>query len=142
MKTMKTMKTEKKYRLTLNEHQLRLISACVEDCHRFAGGQVELDHTTCFLENGAELREKMREHIYPLVVPELYAQFGRNASYGWSGGDCPNKFQHKFLAETYYIYREILHQLTIRNDKDDWSVYNGSTLRCAESGEPIIIEEL
>lgn len=133
---------QKKYRITLNEHQLRLISACVEDCHRFAGGQVELDQTTYFLDNHLEIQEKMREHIYPLVVPELYRQYGRNASYGWNGGSCPNPHQKKFLAETYYLYREILHQLTIRNCKDDWSVYNSSTLTCAESGEPIIIEEV
>ena len=134
-------KTEKKYRLTLNERQLRLISQCVEDCHRFAGGQVELENTTCMLDNHIEIQEKLKE-AYPLVVPQLYRQYGRNASYGWNGGSCPNSFQKKFLAETYYIYREILHQLTIRNDKDDWSVYNGSTLRCADSGEPITIEEL
>ena len=131
----------KKYRITLNEHQLRLISACVEDCHRFAGGQVELENTTCMLENHHEIQERLKE-VYPLVVPELYRQYGRNASYGWNGGSCPNEHQRKFLAETYYIYREILHQLTIRDDKDDWSVYNGSTLTCAESGEPIIIEDI
>ena len=134
-------KTEKKYRITLNEHQLRLISACVEDCHRFAGGQVELEHTTSMLKNHLEIQEALKE-AYPLVVPELHKQYGCNASYGWNGCSCPNEYQRKFLAETYYLYREILHQLTIRNSKDDWSVYNGSTLRCADSGEPIIIEEL
>lgn len=133
--------TEKKYRLILNEHQLRLISKCVEDCHRFAGGQVELANTTCMLDNPLEVQDILKD-TYPLVVPELYRQYGINASYGWNGGSCSNERQRKFLAETYYIYREILHQLTIRDDKDDWSVYNGSTLRCAESGEPIIIEEL
>lgn len=138
---MKHKKTEKKYRLTLNEHQLRLISQCVEDCHRFAGGQVELEHTTCFLDNHLDIQELLKG-VYPLVVPELFRQYGINASYGWNGGSCPNEHQRKFLAETYYIYREILHQLTIRNDKDNWSVYNSSTLTCADSGEPIIIEEL
>lgn len=131
----------KKYRLTLNERQLRLISACVEDCHRFAGGQVELSNTTLMLDNCREVREKLKD-VYPLVVPELYRQYGCNASYGWNGDSCPNEYQRKFLAETYYIYREILHQLTIRDSKDDWSVYNGSTLRCADSGEPIIIEDV
>ena len=107
----------------------------------FAGGQVELENTTCMLENHLEVQDILKD-TYPLVVPELYRQYGINASYGWNGGSCPNEHQRKFLAETYYIYREILHQLTIRNNKDDWSVYNGSTLRCADSGEPIIIEEL
>ena len=36
---------EKKYRITLTEHQLMLIANCVEDCHRFASGQTELANT-------------------------------------------------------------------------------------------------
>lgn len=139
---MKTEKTEKKYRITLSERQLYRVIECVEDIHRFMGGQVELQYATCMLDNMHELHDKMRKEIYPLVVPELYRQYGRNASYGWNGGSCPNEHQRKFLAETYYLYREILHQLTIRDSKDDWSVYNSSTLRCEDSGEPIIIEEL
>lgn len=35
-----------KYRITLTEKQLRLVSRCVEDCHRFAAGQTELWNTT------------------------------------------------------------------------------------------------
>lgn len=138
---MHTENKQKRYRLTLTEHQLRLISACVEDCHRFAGGQVELDHTTYFLDNRLEIQEMLKD-VHPLVVPELFRQHGRNASYGWNGGSCPNKHQKKFLAETYYLYREILHQLTIRDNKDNWSVYNSSTLTCSDSGEPITIEEI
>lgn len=33
---------EKKFRITVSESQLRMISACVEDCHRFMAGQTEL----------------------------------------------------------------------------------------------------
>ena len=36
---------EKKYQIELTETQLRLIADCVEDCHRFAGGQTELHNT-------------------------------------------------------------------------------------------------
>lgn len=131
----------KKYRLTLNEHQLRLISQCVEDVHRFMGGQVELSHATTLLDNMHEVQAKLKE-VYPLVVPELHQKYGYNASYGWSGGSCPNKRQKKFLAETYYLYREILHQMTIRKETDSWNVYNSSTLMCEDSGEPITLEEL
>ena len=127
----------KKFRVTLNEHQLRLISQCVEDCHRFMGGQMELLNTISCLDhkNFMELRDKLGE-LKPLVTPDLQ----RNACYGWDGGTCPNKHQRKFLAETYYIYREILHQLT--DPKDTWNVYSGFTLTCEDSGEPIIIEEV
>jgi hypothetical protein len=127
----------RKFVVTLNEHQLRLISQCVEDLHRFYGGQMELWNTAPMLdhENFMKLRDKLNE-LKPLVTPHLE----RNASYGWDGSTCPNKHQRKFLAETYYIYREILHKLT--DPKDTWNVYSGFTLRCEESGEPIKIEEL
>ena len=133
---------QKKYRVTLSERQLHLIIECVEDIHRFMGGQVELHNATCLLENMHELHDAMRKEIYPLVVPELYREHGLNASYGWNGGSCPDKHQKKFLAETYYIYRELRHQLTIMENTEEWSVYNSGTLTCRDSGEPIILEEL
>lgn len=127
----------KKYIVTLNEHQLRLISQCVEDLHRFYGGQMELWNTAPMLdhENFMKLRDKLNE-LKPLVTPQLRI----NESYDWAGNTCPNKHQRKFLAETYYIYREILHKLTDPNDT--WNVYSCPTLRCEESGEPIKIEEV
>ena len=127
----------KKFIVTLNEHQLRLISQCVEDLHRFYGGQMELWNTAPMLdhENFMKLRDKLNE-LKPLVTPHL----GRNASYGWDGSTCPNKHQRKFLAETYYIYREILHRIMVSKGIDN--VYSSPTLRCNESGDPIIIEEV
>lgn len=38
--------------------------------------------------------------------------------YGWNGGSCPNDNQRKLLAETYYLYREIYHQLNIEAAKN------------------------
>lgn len=79
--------------------------------------------------------------LHPLVVPHLPF----NACYGWSGGSCPNEHQRKFLAETYCIYREIIHRLTVENHKDEdrfWNVYLGETLTCEEGGELPIIEKL
>lgn len=135
-------KGPKKYRIILSERQLHLIIGCVEDIHRFMGGQVELSNTTSMLDNMHEIHDVMRKNVYPLVVPELYLRHGRNASYGWNGGSCPNKHQKKFLAETYYIYRELRHQLTIRDEKQDYNVYHSETLTCDDSGEPIKVEEL
>lgn len=139
---MKTMKTKKKYRITLSERQLYRVIECVEDIHRFMGGQVELHYATCMLDNMHELHDKMRKEIYPLVVPELRRQHGFNASYGWNGGSCPNPHQKKFLAETYYIYRELRHQLTLMRDSGEYNVYNSPTLTCEDSGEPIKLEEV
>ena len=131
---------EKKWRIELTEHQLRLIAQCVEDCHRFIGGQMELSNSTVCLKHYSELSEALSK-LQPFVTPELR----RNASYGWSGGSCPDKNQRKFIAETYYLYREIYHQLTLEAAKHKdmgWNVYLSETLTCAESGEPIKVERI
>ena len=131
---------EKKWRIELTEHQLRLIANCVEDCHRFIGGQMELSNSTACLKHGRHLGEKLAT-LQPFVTPELEC----GASYGWSGGSCPDENQRKFIAETYYLYREIYHQLTLEAAKDkdmDWNVYLGETLTCKDSGEPITVERI
>ena len=129
---------EKKWRIELTEHQLQLIAKCVEDCHRFIGGQMELSNSTACLEDYRVVREKLTE-LKPFVTPLL----GHGGYYGWDGGSCRNYYQRKFLAETYYLYREIYHQLTLETAKHknmDWNVYLSDTLTCNESGEPIKLE--
>ena len=131
---------EKKWRIELNEHQLRLIANCVEDCHRFIAGQMELSNSTACLKHYSQLSDELRK-IQPLVTPLL----GRGESYGWNGGSCPNDNQRKSLAETYYLYREIYHQMTVDVAKHkymDWNVYFSETLTCKESGEPIKVERI
>ena len=126
---------QKKWRIELTEHQLRLMAQCVEDCHRFIGGQMGLSNSTACLKHYSELREAL-DKLQPLVTPLL----GRGASYGWNGGSCPDERQRKFIAETYYLYREIYHQLTLEEAKHGamgWNVYFGETLTCSESGETI-----
>ena len=131
---------EKKWRIELTEHQLRLLANCVEDCHRFIGGQMELSNSTACLEHHLELSEELGK-LQPLVTPRLEC----GASYGWNGGACPNDNQRKFLAETYYLYREIYHQVTLDDAKHrymDWNVYLGETLTCNDSGETIKVERI
>ena len=131
---------EKKWRIELTEHQLRLIANCVEDCHRFIGGQMELSNSTACLKHGRHLGEELST-LQAFVTPLLE----RGASYGWDGGACPNDNQRKFLAETYYLYREIYHQVTLEaaKHKDMWyNVYLSETLTCSESGEPIKVERV
>ena len=131
---------EKKWRIELNEHQLRLIANCVEDCHRFIGGQMELSNSTACLKHYRELSHELCK-LQQFVAPNL----GRGASYGWSGGSCPNENQGKFIAETYYIYRDIRHQITLDEAKYEdmgWNVYLGDTLTCKDSGEPIKVERI
>ena len=131
---------EKKWRIELNEHQLRLIANCVEDCHRFIGGQMELSNSTACLKHGRHLGEELST-LQAFVTPLLE----RGVSYGWNGGSCPDDNQRKFIAETYYLYREIYHQLTLDAAKHKdmgWNVYLSETLTCKESGEPIKIEKI
>ena len=131
---------EKKWRIELTEHQLRLMAQCVEDCHRFIGGQMELSNSTACLKHYRELSEELGK-LQHFVTPEL----GRGSSYGWDGGHCPNEDQRKFLAETYYLYREIYHQLTLEYAKHQdmsWNVYSGETLTCNDSGETIKVERI
>ena len=131
---------EKKWRIELTEHQLRLIADCVEDCHRFIGGQMELSNSTACLKHGRHLGEELST-LQAFVTPLLE----RGASYGWNGGSCPDKNQRKFIAETYYLYREIYHQLTLEAAKHkdmSWNVYIDETLTCGESGEPIKVERI
>ena len=131
---------QKKWRIELTEHQLRLIANCVEDCHRFIGGQMELSNSTACLKHGRHLGEELST-LQAFVTPLLE----RGASYGWNGGSCPDDNQRRFIAETYYLYREIYHQLTLEAAKHkdmDWNVYLGETLTCKESGEPIKVERV
>ena len=133
-------KKQIKWRIELTEHQLRLIANCVEDCHRFIGGQMELSNSTACLKHYSELSEELSK-LQPLVTPRL----GRGASYGWNGGSCQNEDQRKFLAETYYLYREIRHQITLDEAKYEdmgWNVYLDDTLTCKVSGEPIKVERI
>ena len=131
---------EKKWRIELTEHQLMLMAKCIEDCSRFIGGQMELSNSTACLKHGRHRGEELRT-LQPFVTPEL----GCGASYGWNGGSCPDENQRKFIAETYYLYREIYHQVTLDKAKDkdmDWNVYLGETLTCKDSGEPIKVERI
>lgn len=126
---------EKKFRITVSESQLRMISACVEDIHRFMSGDLDLYNCTSMLDDMHTLHEEMRK-LQHFVTPELSC----GSYHKWSGISCPDEHRRKFIAETYYLYREIKHFDAVRRNID--SVYRSETLRCADSGMPILIEEV
>ena len=64
------MEREKKWRIELTEHQLRLIANCVEDCHRFIGGQMELSNSTACLKIIGNLARNWVRYN-PLLLPNL-----------------------------------------------------------------------
>ena len=123
----------KKYQVILTEEQLMLIAQCVEDCHRFACGQTELNNTMGVIwgPHRHEVKERLRmlpKYVNPDLLP--------HQSYSWDGYGCKNKYQRRFIAETYTIYREILHKII--ND----GVYKSPTLTCEVGGQVPIIEEI
>lgn len=124
-----------KYQITLTEDQLRLVADCVEDCCRFACGQMELHHTAALSDRYNDLVDEL-EKLQPFMTPEL----PRGASYDWAGNHCPDEGQRRFIAMTYAIYREIRHRLTVDNGIDN--VYSSPTLTCEIGGDLPIIEKL
>ena len=128
-------KKEKQYRITVSESQLHMIADCVEDCHRFMSGDMELQNCTSILDGMHDLHDELKK-LQPFVTPNL----PRGASYKWSGGSCPNDWQRKFIAASYYLYREIRHFDAVNRNVD--TVYRSPTLLCEDSGMPITIEEL
>lgn len=133
-------KKQKLYQITLNEEQLRLMCAAVEDWHRFLAGQCEMSNATAYIENTHEARESLQKYVRPYIVPELPHP---GSAYKWNGGSCPNKYQRKAIAMSYMLYREPIHFLTVNaEEKMDWNVYNSDTLTCHEQGPLIKIEEV
>lgn len=129
------MERTKKYQITLTEEQLMLMARCVEDCSRFAAGQTGLVNTLLFIGRYPrfELRRNLQD-LQPLITPGL----SRGVSYGWNGCSCPNEEQRKFIAQSYYLYREIFHQHNLAEGINN--VYTSETLRCKDSGETIQIK--
>lgn len=127
---------DKLYQITVTERQLKLIADCVEDCHRFMAGQYELQNMTSNLDNYREIQEGLRQ-LKPLITPDMPDY---RASYSWNGGWCPNKHQRAIIAQTYPIYREIIHFLTVERGIDN--AYSSPTLTCEEGGEPIKIKRI
>ena len=122
----------RKYTITLNEEQLMLVSSCVEDIHRFLCGDTELRNATSVLEKRNEARHRL-DDIKPLVTPGLYP----GQSYDWAGNGCHDEAQRRMIAQTYYLYREMLHKYMLANNYKN--VYSSPTLTCEDSGEPIKI---
>ena len=132
---------EKKWRIELTQHQLMLMAQCVEDCHRFMSGQMEMSNSTKVLEHPYELWDKLSE-LQPYVTPDI----DRGANYDWAGRGCSNRNQKKFVAETYYLYRSI-YEASIREraKTEDFplgNTYLSKTLTCKDSGEPIKVERI
>ena len=112
----------RKYTITLNEEQLMLVSSCIEDIHRFLCGDTDLSNTVSVLD--VKDRRALQERL-------------RGQEYDWAGNGCPDEAQRRMIAQTYYLYREMLHKYMLANNYKN--VYTSPTLTCEDSGEPIKI---
>lgn len=130
----------KEYTIHCTEEQLHYIAAAVEDWHRFIAGQCELNHATSYIQPTKamhECRETLATKVRPYVVPELPY---RGSSYSWDGGDCHNPYQRRAIAQTYGIYRQILHFFAVKNNADNCLF--SPTLTCSDNMPLIKIEEM
>ena len=129
------MKQENLYQITVNREQLLLIANCLEDISRFAAGQPELRNNISSLlarhDDSCEKRDKIEEHLYA-IKRIVYPELGRNASYGYDGGNQDDDVRKRLIGNTYQIYRELLHFLAVN---ENWNnVYNSITLESGNLG--------
>lgn len=103
----------RKWIIEVTEEQLLIIAGCVEDIHRFMAGQCELDNSRSAI-NFPQAKE-IRERLTPLK------EF--TGEYDWAGSGCANPSQKKIIAQTYGIYREILHQVIIHRESGNKCLY-------------------
>lgn len=128
---------KRKWQIICTEEKMRLMANCTEDCTRLLAGQTEMFGTMCGLDNYDIIRTKMEKEIYPLVVPALKAT---RSSYGWNGGDCPNKYQRTTIAQGYATYKSILSALA--NEYNWNNVHSGRPLTCQLGGELMAVRPL
>lgn len=126
----------KKYRITLTAEQMMLISKCVEDCHRFVAGQCELHNT---VSNNFDDKEQKIAYLLQKVGKEVHNQHGISLyqDLGYNGKGTKDVGVQRFLGNTYAIYREILHRITV--DENMQNIYSSETLPSGDLG-PIKIE--
>ena len=118
-----------KYRIELTEEQMRLVSNCLEDVSRFAGGQWEMRFLIEEMLRGLEFNEAMQRRkkaedflnkAKKVLLPDLLD----NQSKSYNGTE--------FIGNVYQIYRSILHQLAIDNNWDN--VYSSPALKSGTMG--------
>lgn len=129
------MEQKNLYQIIVNRRQLELIARCLEDISRFAAGQPELQHTVCALlsrhDDSCEKRDEIENHLYA-IKKILYPELSDHASYGYDGGDQRDPIRKNLIGNTYQIYREILHFLSVKERQDN--VYNSVTLPSGNLG--------
>lgn len=110
---------KKKWRIELTEEQFNCIARGMEYYHRMMCGQVNVVDDVCDERIDDNLKYELKKQMFPKLM--------LNGSYGWNGTD--KSHFGKEMAQSYQIYREMLHQRALRDCKDDWNVYLSDTLQ-------------
>ena len=129
----------KKYTITLTEEQMRLIAEGMEDYHRFLAGECRMFNAVARTSSkiDSQSANEFERFAHKVMAPML----PQGSSYKWDGGNCPNEHQHKAIAMSYMIYREILHHFAMQRPNEIWNCLQDPTLTCEEQGPLIKIEE-
>lgn len=121
--------SEEKYKIELSEEQLRLVADCLEDCSRFASGQLELSKTLTAVYKELDFEEYIQRRdeadiLLSRLKEVLFPELSRNGSKGYDGSE--------FIGNTYQIYRTILY--TLATDKNWNNVYSSPALPSGNLG--------
>ena len=81
---------KRKWCIECTEEKLRLMASMVEDITRFIGGQPQLMNCLVMFPNGNKIGEYMREHVRPMMLPDLDGD-----CVGWNGKGASNKYVRK-----------------------------------------------
>ena len=131
----------KKYVIEFTEDQLRIAINAIEDISRYAAGDTELWQTNSrliFDDPYCEKKHKV-EDLLKQVKDVIYPDLPYNSNYGYTGHGAPHKEQQKLIADTYQVYRTLIHYVTVANNIDN--VYSSPTLTVKDSvGQPKLIE--
>lgn len=120
----------RRYRIELSEEQMLLISNCIDDIHRFASGQWELKNTIDNMLSDLPFEERIKrrneaEDILRQAKRVLLPDLPDNGFKKYNDSD--------FLGNTYQIYRNILHKISVSNNHNN--VYQYPTLPSGNMGE-------
>ena len=131
----------KKYIIELTEEQLMLAARSIEDISRYASGQTELSNThACLLSECDDHCEK-RNEIEALLNKAkhiIYPGIGSYEYHGYTGESAPHKSQQEIIANSYQVYRTLIHFVAVANQWNN--VYSSPTLPAGNIGQPKLIK--
>ena len=122
---------KKRWLIKLSDEQLMSIALGMEYYHRMMCGQVDAVDYVCGHRISNTLKNTLKEMMFPGL--SFYE------SYNWNGDGADKSPFVKEMAQSYQIYREILHQFAIRDGDDN--VYSSPTLS-SDKVESLYIEQI